>query len=93
MTVETYLVLNRDEINQNIPYAVVCEGMSSARWGTTRRVRLMREQFTQTEIEAIYRMHKQAYSWYLKKGVPDELRITPHILALWHKLAAFCCEI
>lgn len=93
MKVETYLVLSRDEINEKIPYAVVAETMSGARWNTGKRKRLMKQYFTETEIDAIYRMHKQAYSWYLVKGVPEELRITPHILALWHKLAAFCCEI
>lgn len=93
MTVETYIVLDRDEINQQIPYAVVCEGMSSSRWNTTKRVRLMRERFTDTEIDAIHRIHQQARIWYLVKGVPDELRIMPKTLALWHRLAAFCCEI
>lgn len=93
MKLETYFVLNRDEIQQQIPYALVCETMSGARWGTTKRVRLMQERFNQTEINAIHNMHKQAYSWYLVKGVPEELRITPHILALWQKLAAFCCEL
>ena len=93
MKLETYLVLDRDEINQRIPYAVVCEGMSSSRWNTGKRKQLMKQRFTETEIDAIYRMHKQARSWYLVKGVPDELRIMPHTLALWQKLAAFCCEI
>lgn len=93
MNVETYIVLTGDEINRNIPYAIVCETMSGSRWNTGRRKRLMKEQFTQTEIEAIYRLHKQAHSWHLVKGVPEELRITPHILALWHKLADFCCQL
>lgn len=93
MKVETYLELSREEIQNQIPYALVCETMSGARWNTGKRKRLMKQHFTETEREAISRMHKQAYSWYLVKGVPDELRITPHILALWHKLAAFCCEL
>lgn len=93
MKFETYLVLNRDEINNQIPYALVCETMSGARWNTGKRKRLMKQRFTETEIDAIYRLHKQAHSWYLVKGVPDELRITPHILKLWHKVAAFCCEL
>jgi hypothetical protein len=93
MTVETYIVLNRDEINRQIPYGVVCVGMSSSRWNTGKRKRLMKERFTETEIDAIYRLHQQARSWYLVKGVPDELRIMPKTLALWHKLAAFCCEL
>ena len=93
MKVETYLVLNRDEINVEIPYALVCETMGSVRWNTGKRKRLMKQRFTATEIATIYRMHKQARTWYLIKGVPDELRITPHILKLWQKLADFCCEI
>ena len=93
MKVETYIVMDRDEINQNIPYPVVAETMSGSRWDTGKRKRMMKERFDETEMNAIYRMHKQARQWYLIKGVPDELRITPHILALWHKLASFCCEI
>lgn len=93
MKVETYIVMDRDEINQNIPYPVVAETMSGSRWDTGKRKRMMKERFDETEINAIYRMYKQARQWYLIKGVPDELRITPHILALWHKLASFCCEI
>ena len=93
MKVETYIVLNRDEINRQIPYGVVCEGMSSARWNTGKRKRLMKERFTESEIDAIYRLNRQAHSWHLVKGVPDELRIMPKTLALWHKLAAFCCEL
>lgn len=93
MKVETYLVLDREEIQNQIPYAVVCETMGSVRWGTGKRKRLMKQWFTETEIDAIYRMHKQARTWHLIKGVPDELRITPHVLALWHKLADFCCQL
>lgn len=93
MKTETYIVMNSDEIRENIPYPVVAETMSCSRWNTGKRKRMMREQFTDTEIDAIYRMHKQARQWYLIKGVPEELRITPHILALWHKLASFCCEL
>lgn len=93
MKVETYIVMDRDEINQNIPYPIIAETMSGSRWDTGKRKRMMKERFDETEINAIYRMHKQARQWYLIKGVPDELRITPHILALWHKLASFCCEI
>lgn len=93
MKVETYIVLDRDEINKQIPYAVVCEIMCGSRWNTGKMKRLMKQQFTETEVNAIYRMYRQAYSCHLVKGVPDELRITPHILMLWQKLATFCCEL
>ena len=93
MKVETYLVLDRDEINVEIPYALVCETMGSARWNSGRRKRLMKQWFTETEINAISRLYRQAHSWHLVKGVPDELRITPHILKLWQKLGDFCYEL
>lgn len=88
-----YIALNRDEIQERIPYALVCETMSGARWGTSKRKRLMKQFFTEAEVEAIYRLHKQAYVWYLRTGVPDEVKMSVNTYQLWQKLAIFCCEI
>lgn len=88
-----YLSFNHEEIQNEIPYAIVAETMSGAKWNTGRRKRLMKEQFTETEIEAIYRLHKQAHSWYLVKGVPEEIKMTLNTYHLWHKLATFCCAL
>ena len=93
MKVENYLVLNRDEIQKQIPYAVVCETMSGARWNTSKRKRLMKERFTEAEIKTISGLHNTSRTWHLVKGVPEEVRMTPKTLELWHRLAAFCCEI
>lgn len=93
MKCETYLTLTRDEVNKMIPYAIVCETMSGVRWDTGKRKRLMREQFTESERKAVSELHKQARTWYLVKGVPDEVKITPHRLCLWTKLANFCCQL
>lgn len=88
-----YIALNREEIQERIPYALVAETMSSSRWGTGRRKRLMKQYFTEAEIDAIYRLHKQAYAWYLRTGVPDEVKMSVKTYYLWQKLANFCCEI
>ena len=88
-----YIALNHDEIQERIPYALVAETMSGARWGTSKRKRLMKQFFTEVEIEAIYRLHKQAYSWYCVKGVPEEVKMSVNTYSLWQKLASFCCEI
>lgn len=88
-----YISLNRDEIQEKIPYAVVAEIMGSAYWNTGRRKRLMKQYFTESEIEAIYRLHKQAHSWHLVKGVPDEVKMTLHTYELWQRLAGFCCML
>ena len=85
-----YISLNQDEIQERIPYAVVAETMSGAKWNTGRRRRLMKQQFTEAEIEATYRLHKQAYRWYLVKGVPEEVKMTMNTYYLWQKLANFC---
>ncbi len=88
-----YIALNHDEIQERIPYAIVAETMSSAVWGTGKRKRLMKQWFTETEIDAIYRLHKQAHSWYCVKGVPEEVKMSVNTYNLWQKLANFCCEI
>lgn len=88
-----YLSFNHDEIHEEIPYPIVAETMSSARWNTGKRKRLMKQQFTEAEIEATYRLHKQAYDWHLRKGVPEEVKMTMNTYHLWHKLANFCYEI
>ncbi len=88
-----YISLTHDEIRQQIPYSVVAETIGGAKWNTGKRKRLMKQYFTESEIEAIYRLHKQAYSWYLVKGVPDEVKMTLNTYHLWHKLANFCCEL
>lgn len=93
MKVKTYITLNRDEINQQIPYALVCETMSGAKWNTGRRKRLMKERFTESEREKIYKLHKQARNWHLVKGVPDELKLSVKTLLLWQELANFCYEL
>lgn len=88
-----YISLNHDEIQEQIPYAIVAETMSRSVWNTGKRKRLMKQYFNESEIEAIYRLHKQAYSWYLVKGVPDEVKMSVKTYYLWQKLASFCCEI
>lgn len=88
-----YIALNREEIQERIPYAIVAETMSSAIWNTGRRKRLMKQFFTEAEIEAIYRLHRIARNWYMYKGVPDEATMTTSTYDLWQKLANFCCEL
>lgn len=90
---EVYVSLSKDEILELIPYAIVCETMSGAKWNTGRRKRLMKERFTESEIKAVSRLHQQARSWYLIKGLPEELVIKPKTIHLWNRLAEFCCEL
>ena len=90
---EFYISLNQDEVRERVPYTIVAVTMSSAVWNTGKRKRLMKQRFTEAEIKAIYRLHQQAYNWYLRKGVPDEVIMTMKTYFLWQKLANFCYEL
>lgn len=88
-----YISFDADEIRKEIPYAIVAGTMSRAIWNTGKRKRLMKQQFTESEIEATYRLHRMARDWYLYKGVPDEIKMTLNTYHLWHKLANFCATL
>lgn len=90
---EFYISLNQDEVRERVPYTIVAVTMSSAVWNTGKRKRLMKQCFTEAEIKAIHRLHQQAYNWYLRKGVPDEVIMTMKTYFLWQKLANFCYEL
>lgn len=85
-----YLKLTRDEVNRKIPYAMICEMRYGSRWNTGRRFRAWLSQFSGAEREAAAKLFKQAYSWHLVKGVPDEVKMRATTFALWMKLAEFC---
>lgn len=88
------LELSHDEVCERIPYQLVCETMCGSRWNTGKRKKLMKERFTEKEIDKIYKMKSQAYSWTLTKGVPLEgVKMSINTLGLWEKLAAFCMEL
>lgn len=87
------IVLNHDEIQTEIPYALVCETMEGARWETGTRKRKFAQEFTESERDRVYKLRKQAHTWYLVKGVPDEIRMTPRTLLLWQRLGDFCASL
>ena len=90
MKVHTYITLTHDEVNEKIPYALICEMRYGAQWDTGRRRRAWLAQFTEAEREAAGKLFKQAHTWYLVKGVPDEVKMRANTLALWMKLGEFC---
>lgn len=86
-------VLTQDEVKQGIAYPLICETMSSAVWNTGRRRRRWAAEFTESERRACSKLKAQAHSWYLVKGVPDEVTMAASTLALWKKLEAFCASL
>lgn len=85
--------LTRDEVERGINYRLICETMCGAAWSTGRRRRRWRAEFTEAERKACSRLKAQAYGWYLRSGIPDEVTMTAGTLALWKKLEAFCGSI
>ncbi len=90
---KVFLELSHNTINREIPYAVICEGREGARWNTGRRRRRWCEEFSEKERKAASRLFALAHRWYLVKGAPDKVMMTPETYALWNKLGAFCTSL
>jgi hypothetical protein len=88
-----FIVLTHDEVQNNIPYALVCETMYGCRWNNGSCIRKFVNEFTREEQKAISKMKKQSYEWYLVKGVPDQVKMTLETYNLWFRLADFCMAI
>lgn len=88
-----YLSFSREEIQKEIPYAIVAETMSRSVWNTGRRKQLMKEHFIEPEIDIINRLGRQAHRWHLTTGVPEELKLTLHTFEMWQRLANFCATL
>ena len=88
-----YMSFDHDEIQKELPYAIIGETTTRWIWDTGKRKRLFAEAFTEQERESCYSIIAQAKKWLLKTGCPDEIKMTMNTYALWHKLANFCAEL
>lgn len=84
------VVLNRDDVHEQIPYAVICEIRYGSRWDTMRRKRRWMAEFTKEERDATYKLFPKAHNWYVGRGVPDLVRMSLSTYRLWQKLGDFC---
>ena len=90
---ETHIFLNRDEVNANIPYALICEVRYGCSWDLSKVKKRWISEFTEAERNKANKMFRQSHMWYLSTGVPDEVEMTASEFALWIKLGAFCGSI
>lgn len=90
---QSLLVLSSDEINQMIPYALICMTRYGSRWNTGWRKRRWVEEFTESERSASAKLFHQANDWTLVHGVPEQVKMTPSTLSLWLRLGTFCASI
>ena len=93
MKARTYLIFTHDEVNEIIPYGMIAEIRWGRTWETGKRRRRWLEEFTPAEREAASQLFRQAYNWYLKTGVPDEVKMSTRTFCLWIKLAEFCASL
>lgn len=93
LIVRMYLEMERDEIQEKLPYGVICEAKEGSRWNTMRRKRRWAKEFSEQEREAAGEIFRKAHSWMLVKGVPDKVKMTLSTYSLWQKLGEFCASI
>ena len=85
--------LSRREVEDSIPYAIVCETMHGSAWSTGRVKRMFADQFSEKERHACRQLKAQARRWYLETGVPETVKMKDSTYYLWQKLGQFCFEI
>lgn len=93
MRVEDIIVLDRDEANRMLPYALICMTRYGAGWERTIVRKRFKEEFTPEEKKASEEIFRKSHSWFLVKGVPEEVKMRAKELALWVKLGDFCASI
>ena len=87
------IVLERDEIQEQLPYSLICMTREGSVWNTMHRKRRWKFEFTDSEKEAATKIFRQARSWTLVTGVPDEVTMSTKTYQLWQKLGSFCASI
>lgn len=87
------VILNRNEVQQYIPYELICMTRYGARWETGKRRRRWMNEFTDEERNAAGRLFAKAHDWTLSRGVPDVVRMSTKTYGLWQKLGYFCATL
>lgn len=87
------LVMSREEINNAIPYNLICQTRYGSKWDTMRRRLQWNKNFTDNEKERAEKIFRQSHIWSVSKGVPDTVRMDLSTYALWMKIAGFCSSL
>lgn len=87
------IVLERDEIQEQLPYSLICMTREGSVWNTMHRKHRWKFEFTDAEKEAATKIFRMAHTWTLVKGVPDEVTMSTKTYQLWQKLGSFCASI
>lgn len=94
MDVKVMIHLTREDVHEQIPYQLICETTSSARWNTGRVRRAFCATFTEKERDALRKLRASAHMWALVKGVPDDgVVMSSNTLSLWMRFGEFCGSV
>jgi len=94
MNVKVMIHLTRDEVNEKIPYMLVCETTSCSAWNTRRVRTAFHEMFTEKEREDLKKLRMLAHSWALVKGIPNEgVDMSAETMSLWMRFGEFCASV
>ena len=89
-TININITLDRDEINEKIPFALICEVRYGNKWNSSKTKREYEQKFSTEEREEADNLFKLSHKWYLVSGVPERVTMPISTLSLWMKLAEFC---
>lgn len=84
------IVLTNEEVDQYIPYGMICMTRYSGIWNTIRRKIMWNEEFSETERFKAEKLFCQAHNWAVGHGVPSTVRFDLFTFGLWKKIEAFC---
>jgi len=82
---------SRDEINAEIPYAVIVENWDKRLSG--RGKRMYEEEFSLKERMSIGNYYPRFYKWYLVKGVPEHCTFVIRNIRLLQRAGNFFASI
>ena len=88
--IDFIITFSSNEVNQKIPYALICQARYGSMWNTSKTQREYERKFTEEEREESETIFRQAHKWYITSGVPNQVSMPMKTFILWLKLVEFC---
>lgn len=92
MTIKTVVTLTAEDIQEQIPYALINETHSTSLWHTGKCKRAYEAHFSPKEQKLNDYLFSLSHTWYTK-GVPETHSLPLHALLAWIRLGDFCASI
>lgn len=90
--IDFIITFSSDEVNQKIPYALICQVRYGSMWNVSKNQREYEKKFTEEEREEAETIFRQAHKWYTTSGVPNQVSMLMRTFVLWLKLGEFCAR-